>query len=312
MHLSHLAILAALVPLALLAALIQREQRWWRAPGALGLALVAALIAQSVYVKAAESTGAPQEKATTLPFLTVRTLFDGPGTTYLKEHCPAPAIAACAFAHTEPVRTPNRFLFSKDPAEGFYRPISNDTKVQLGAQDRQFFFTVLRTYPVRQTLAMLENSLDQLQRFDVRATLTEDTLTRSLASGDNAGERHASLLEVADDSALSPDQSWTGWLHGLHGLVYGVSFGIVALLLVWPASRVPRDLRLLVLIVLAGIAANAVACGAVSEPANRYGGRVIFLLPVCAALLAMASAAGFWKDLRETLLIVLPRHGDHI
>ena len=53
--------------------------------------------------------------------------------------------------------------------------------------------------------------------------------------------------------------------------------------------RVPGPIRLLVLMLLAGLLANALICGAVSQPATRYGARVSWLLPLAAVILAMFS-----------------------
>lgn len=312
MHLSHMAVLAAMVPLGLGAAWIRRERGWWLAPGGLGVAFVIAAAALSVYAGAVEHKGTPGTRATTLPFLTVRTIVDGPGAAYLDAHCPDDGIAACVFAGKPPAPTPNRFLFSDNPAEGHYRPTSDAVKLHLGEQDRDFFMAVLRAYPQAQILAMAHNSLDQLQRYDVRFTLTRDALIDALTIGREAGSHHEGLALAAERTTLSDTQTWGTWIHGAHGIVYGMSLGVVLVLLILPASRVPMEVRLFVLMVLAGIAANAVACGAASEPANRYGGRVIFLLPVCAALLALCSASRVGEALRDGLFFILPRHPDHL
>jgi hypothetical protein len=39
-----------------------------------------------------------------------------------------------------------------------------------------------------------------------------------------------------------------------------------------------------------GILVNALVCGGISQPATRYGARVIWLLPMLATLLALAAA----------------------
>ena len=76
----------------------------------------------------------------------------------------------------------------------------------------------------------------------------------------------------------------------LHGVVYGVALlGVVIGVF---HRRIPAAVRVLVLMLLAGILANAFVCGAVSQPADRYGARVIFLLPMAAALLLMFRIRG--------------------
>ena len=83
--------------------------------------------------------------------------------------------------------------------------------------------------------------------------------------------------------ALSPgrligDRGWIQKLDKLHKIYYVLSFLVLAALFFWP-GRLSREQRVLVLMVLAGILVNAFVCGAVSQPAHRYGARVVWLLP---------------------------------
>ena len=56
-------------------------------------------------------------------------------------------------------------------------------------------------------------------------------------------------------------------------------------------GALPGGMRLFVLMILAGLVANAVVCGGISQPATRYGSRVIWLLPWLAVLAALAATA---------------------
>ncbi len=49
--------------------------------------------------------------------------------------------------------------------------------------------------------------------------------------------------------------------------------------------RVPGEVKALAVMVILGILANALVCGGISQPATRYGARVIWLLPMMAAIL---------------------------
>jgi hypothetical protein len=66
--------------------------------------------------------------------------------------------------------------------------------------------------------------------------------------------------------------------------------------LLTPAQRVGLS------IVLAGVAVNAVICGGISAPTDRYNGRVIWLLPYCAAVLSLGAVRRInaRADQRET------------
>ena len=60
----------------------------------------------------------------------------------------------------------------------------------------------------------------------------------------------------------------------------------LAVLVIWP-GLLGRDARIFAAIVILGILGNALICGGISQPANRYGARVIWLLPFTAAFLTM-------------------------
>ena len=86
---------------------------------------------------------------------------------------------------------------------------------------------------------------------------------------------------LADGRLLEDPRRWRRPLSWFHAAVYVASALGLALLL--PGSRAGQGR--FALLILAGILANALVCGAVSEPAARYGARVIFLLPMALALL---------------------------
>ena len=50
-----------------------------------------------------------------------------------------------------------------------------------------------------------------------------------------------------------------------------------------------REVRIFAGFVVVGILINAFVCGAVSQPAERYGARVIWLLPFVATVMAMVA-----------------------
>ena len=99
---------------------------------------------------------------------------------------------------------------------------------------------------------------------------------------------------VAPDGKLGPhyatgrlfgtDRAWIAPLASVHGVFYAVSALGIAVLLAWPGA-VPQGGKRLAAMVLAGIVVNALVCGSISEPAERYGARVLFLLPILAVLL---------------------------
>ena len=91
---------------------------------------------------------------------------------------------------------------------------------------------------------------------------------------------------AAQMSRASP--SWLAPATALQTGAYMLAFLVIIVLGLLP-HRVPGPVRLLALMLLAGILANALICGAVSQPATRYGARVSWLLPFAAVVLAMFS-----------------------
>jgi hypothetical protein len=90
---------------------------------------------------------------------------------------------------------------------------------------------------------------------------------------------------VLREARLIGIPEWLPWLDRFHWWVYVVT-GLIALtLLLWPWGGPPMRVRCFAVIVCGGIVANALVCGGISQPAERYGSRVIFLVPMMAVVL---------------------------
>ncbi len=90
---------------------------------------------------------------------------------------------------------------------------------------------------------------------------------------------------------LSPDGPWLRPLTWLQGLLYAASLAVTGLLVV-QRDRLPKELRGFAIVLVLGILANAFVCGALSQPATRYGMRVIWLLPLVATMLLLFARFG--------------------
>jgi hypothetical protein len=103
---------------------------------------------------------------------------------------------------------------------------------------------------------------------------------------------HSAYGEVEglrDGRLLSMDRGWLNPLGAFHGVIYLLS--AAAILYFVLGRRLDPHARAFGVIVLAGIVINALVCGGISEPADRYGARVAFLLPMVAVMLLAASKA---------------------
>ena len=92
------------------------------------------------------------------------------------------------------------------------------------------------------------------------------------------------MASLADGGQLARDRSWISTVDTIHSAIYLGSFLIVIVLLLWP-GRIAPSLKAFALFLLIGIAANAVVCGGISQPARPLwrAGDVAFALYGCLA-----------------------------
>ena len=289
-HLSHLAIVALLVPAAALGALVLARRRWWLPPLLVAGLLVVPYAEKQLFRVSVEATS--NARVSYKPFITARLIQDGPGLTWLDAHCPDAAIASCALWEKlqdsdDPWRlTASHILFKEDDRLGSFQRL--DVAAQRAVSEDQvgFFLAVLRDLPLQTVQAFLGNMLLQAGMVSVEMTMPDDAILRRV-------ERHGDALGLTQfgPGRLGADQAWLPGLTRVHEVIYAVSTLAILGLILWP-RRLPPPARIFGAMVLAGILANALVCGGISQPATRYGARVAWLLPFTSVLLALL-AAGF-------------------
>ncbi len=281
-HPSHLLIAAGMVPVLLVGSLLARRRGWWIAPLVVGvLALGGAgerLLFRSLVKVVAKS------EATYFPFLTARTIADGPGLAYLERHCPDPDIPTCKLyaalsVSDDPMRlTASNIIFKRGPELGSFRELSAEDQKAVAAYELDFVRAVVREDPVGVGISLLSNTLHQASRNSIKMTIPEPHgVEKAARDYPEAGLDHGRMIV---------DLSWMPAVETVHVAVYSVSLVIIAGLVLWP-GWIDWQVRLFALAILVGILVNAFVCGAISQPADRYGGRVIWLLPMLATTLAL-------------------------
>ena len=285
-HLSHLAIAAVLLPLSVLVSLGMARRRWWLPP-----LLVAVIIGMGYTEKVALRMAAEKVSHSEVilkPFLTARLIQDGPGLDYLNRHCPDAAIATCPLhaalqLSDDPYRlTASHIIFETSAELGSFRLMSAGDQSIVARNQFKFFRDVLIEDPLGVTYAIVRNSLIQARMFSVDMTLQTDKMV--YLAKDTAGNS----TQILQHGWLTRATGWLAPATALQTGAYMLALLSVIVLGLLP-HRVPGPVRLLVLMLLAGILANALICGAVSQPATRYGARVSWLLPLAAVILAMFS-----------------------
>jgi hypothetical protein len=220
------------------------------------------------------------------PYITARLIQDGPGLRYLERNCPNPDIATCKLYDAlklsdDPYRlTATHIVFETSARLGSFRLMTPEDQKLVAENQIAFFFDVLKSAPIDTAMAFIKNMLIQSRWVSVEMTLQTDKMiaqhegVTGLATGPFAHGR------------LTRDLGWYGPVTTMQNMLYLVSLTVTAVLLFWP-RRVPGRIKALIVMLLFGILANALICGGISQPATRYGARVIWLLPLGATILVL-------------------------
>ncbi|MGX9964068.1 hypothetical protein ACVFYP_12110 [Roseomonas sp. F4] len=280
-HLSHLPTALALLALTLL--LTWRIGPVLRA--ALPVALAVLLLCTANSLAFGRFTLSPHGSA----FLLARLQADGPAAALLRDRCPEAGWHLCAFTDRLPMDSDEFLWDGTSPlnreADGSPRAMG---AMQGAAEAREIIAATLKAYPAEVALAGLRNTLAQLGLMRVGDTLVPDHLTAS-ARRAIAGHFPAEELGQFDAGAQMRGDLPTlaaPWLRP-HLPILAVALA-AALWLGWRAARGRDRARLALLgFVLVALLANAAVAGALSKPHHRYQARIIWLLPLAVALVAI-------------------------
>jgi hypothetical protein len=283
-HPSHFLMAVLLVPLSAIGSALTEGRGWWLTP-LLMLFLVIVGSAERFAFKLAVEKVANSEVFYN-PYLTARLIADGPGLTYLKDTCPNPEVATCALYDAlqlsdDPMRlTASHITFAKNPSLGSFKLMTEEDQRLVGQEQMEFFVNVIKHSPTSIGLAIFENTLTQVMRYKVDMTIPSESIIRIALQNPRIPDNTFSA------GRLARTQSWTVWFYYGHTVLYAVSLLVIAVLLVLP-SGLPGRLRVMALMIFFGMLVNALICGGLSQPADRYGGRVIWLLPYMATIMVL-------------------------
>jgi hypothetical protein len=284
-HLSHLAIGVLMVLAALAVSAVVRGGRWWLLVLLLTAVIGAGLAQQKVIRLVAEKVA--NSEVVIKPFITARLIQDKVGYRYLETHCPAdPSIPTCALWNalqksSDPYRlTASHIIFERSERLGSFRLMTEDDQIRVARNQMRFFFAVLRDQPVGTVAALLKNTLIQAGMTSVNMTVPSDVIVKQHEQVEGLAFGHFGLGRLGDGSA------WLAAADDLQAALYALSLAVVAVMLVRPGG-LPVELRVFALMILVGLLANAFVCGAISQPAMRYGSRMVWLLPLVAAFLVI-------------------------
>lgn len=217
-----------------------------------------------------------------------RMLQDGIVARYLDEHCPDPRLRLCPYRAELP-RDADLFLWG--PSEGVFNRLGRFTG--FGDEMQTIVLESLKDYPLLQAKAALAATVSQLVSVrsgeGVLPTIWHtygimERYTPSVVPAMRAARQH--------DSKIDFDT-----LNRLHVPVALASMALLPaiILLGWRRRRF-ADLGLLAASVALAILANAVVCGTLADPHDRYGARIVWV----AAFAALLTALRLAREKRES------------
>jgi hypothetical protein len=276
-HSTHLLLAAALFVLLVLFALFERRPflRSLPALGEIAAALALAALAQLALY--AFLDGKPSLNGQRAPYLTARVIADGPGRWYLDSHCATEHWAACG--HLANVTDDADSFIWGDNAP--FEIASDDEKSDYEAQDVPFFLATIRAYPRQQLERSATNFGQQLRAFGLydfdSSEWTLGQFNATIPPSRSSYVRGREAHDALPLDALTTLQFWTVIISLL------IIAGLTPLL--W--RRHSRGLPGLALVVFSMVVLNAFLTGVLSIVDERYQCRVIWLIPLLAAVFVL-------------------------
>ena len=227
------------------------------------------------------------------PYLTARLVADGPARLYLQQHCQASSWVICKRVSDLP-RNSDEFLWLPT---GVWQAATMQDKEQMLREETPLLIATLRTYPRAQFHRSLDNFGEQFLQYRL-SDFMSNAFVRETADSimPGAGARYVAGRQWHDSlPALSATRIE----------VKVVSWSAVALvpLLIWAGLKRRSRMLALAITILPTLVLNALICGVLSEVANRYQARIIWLVPFLAIVLILDALTSFrapaGKELRS-------------
>ncbi len=227
--------------------------------------------AQVAFSKAAEAfSGYPPAR---FPYLTAHLAHTEAGATFIKADCATRRWAVCAYADALP-RDWNAFLFT--PGPGFGGASSQD-KMKLSEDDLPLAVAFVKARPGEALMLGLRETGRQLAMFGLY-----DVEPRDMAPPGWEG------VPQRVSAGVEGTRLWSrpALLAGFSNLTIGVGVAGVLALAAGLAAGWRRlsdtRLRMLTALVVAGLLGNAVVCGLLASPYDRFQARMMWLAPLLA------------------------------
>ena len=228
-----------------------------------------------------------------LPLLTARFIADGPGAKFIKSGCDQNRFEICH----RPIGDPTSdalILFGDKPENGAYMLGDAEQRTRMGKEDLAFALAVLKFDPPGQIWAMARNTVRQLLWIDYGG------LNQGCWSAPDCWQTLPADVRMKLKATPSGRGDWPQRL--MNTVLYAIVLAsLVVLAVVCPtiARTDRRRWSVLRTWLLVGFAAMLVCCcfgGAVADPQYRYQGRLIWLVPLMAAVALLIRRKGLVRS----------------
>ncbi|HEY1144431.1 MAG TPA: hypothetical protein VGE68_10445 [Sphingomicrobium sp.] len=213
------------------------------------------------------------------PFVAMRLIADGPGYAFLRDHCGTEKYIYCRVLGRTNLAS-DILLWAKDPKDSLFRGLSPAEQRISAGEQRKFIIAVTLDRPFDVIGSGLRNTFHQLVAFKL------DSFNYVRSNKDRYEETvPPALLRSIEHTRAYQRTMPTRPTELVTALATCLSVLLLSFLFI-RRSRPSARITGYVLAILAGVLINAAICGALSGPKGRYEMRLIWVLPVIAAVLA--------------------------
>lgn len=282
-HSSHLAVIAILTVVFALARIVKLVRIPWSTIGKLVTILVTTIVLGIGARMAIERAAGNPPLG--LPFLTAHLVDGGPGMDLIRAACPEVGFAVCAQSDQLPAEW-REFIFNIATPTDYRR--------QLVEEDAVFALATLRHDPSGVIRLALRDAARQMVMIDLVSTPI-----RSAVGERAAVENVPTLLAEKVRTGRLYEAGWLyRYLSMINTCLVLVGVFVLVLLAIQSDLRTRSDgLGRLLAVSALGLILNAIICGVLASPYDRFQARVAWLVPVLALIALFAHA----RDLRSCL-----------
>jgi len=276
-HATHMMLGVGLCIVLIGVRLLQRgsKELILRAMGEMTLILAIAAVAQLTLYGSV--LGKPSLNGERPPYLMARLVVDGTGRRYLEQHCGEVRWTICSRIGTL-AGDADHFLWDSD---GGWGGASAAEQKKMRQEEMVFVSATLRAYPQEQFSTSMEAFWEQLQTFGID-DLDPSTWVAEQFDETLPWERSRYLASRQARNALHIEGITAFQIWVIRASLIAM-IALLPLLWRWVSSKLVGLSVIVVFIVIA----NALITGTMSMVDERYGSRVIWLIPFLTGLLAM-------------------------